>query len=112
MSRSYSMSVNIKDVDKQRIEQLKEAALNEWGFDEWCHPCAGCDELTGWGDGWLCGGESDDEFAQRLTLAIWRANGAFCSVYVVATYLEDLPYESYELDEDDYSRLMNAVDTP
>ena len=41
-------------------------------------------------------------------MAIWRANGSFCEVVVNATYLEDLPYETYTLDESDYARLIQA----
>lgn len=63
------------------------------------------------GDGQLCGGESEDEFAERITKAIWQANGQFCSVEVCATYLEDLPCEQYQLDRDDYDRLRKAART-
>ena len=54
----------------------------------------------------LSGGESEEEFTERLSLAIWRANGKFCDVSVDATFLEDLPYEIHTLDENDYERLI------
>jgi hypothetical protein len=57
---------------------------------------------------WLCGGESEEQFTERLSVAIWRANGEFCEVVVNATYLEELPYESHTLDQDDYDRLIQA----
>jgi len=56
----------------------------------------------------LAGGESEEEFTERLAVAIWRANGGFCEVVVSATFLENLPYEIHMLDEDDYERLMKA----
>ena len=54
----------------------------------------------------LCGGESEEQFTERLSLAVWKANGEFCEVTINATYLENLPYEIHSLDEDDYERLM------
>ena len=56
----------------------------------------------------LCGGESEEEFTERLSLAVWRANGGYCSVTVDATYLENLPYETHTLDEADYARLIQG----
>ncbi len=50
--------------------------------------------------------QSDGDFAERLTAAIWRANEAYCQVVVVPTYLEDLPYEECQLDEEEYKRLI------
>ena len=38
---------------------------------------------------WLAGGESEEQFTERLSVAIWRANGAYCEVSVDATYLEE-----------------------
>lgn len=46
---------------------------------------------------------------ERLSLAIWRANGAYCDVTVRATYLEELPYETHCLDEADYARLIGGT---
>ena len=56
----------------------------------------------------LCGGETEEEFTERLSVAIWRANGGFCEVVVNATYLEELPYEIHALDQADYDRLIQA----
>ena len=50
------------------------------------------------------GGESEEEFAARVTHAVWKANGGYCEVEVTATYLEELPYTTHELDEDDYAQ--------
>lgn len=65
--------------------------------------------LTASAEGSLCGGESEEKFTERLSLAIWRANGAYCDVTVRATYLEELPYETHCLDEADYARLIGGT---
>ena len=54
----------------------------------------------------FAGGETEEEFTERLAVAIWRANGGYCEVIVNATFLENLPYEIHTLDEDDYERLI------
>ena len=78
----------------------------EWDFDDW-HENDG--QMFGYGEGRLGGGESEEEFADRLARAIWNANGAFCEIEVRATYLDDLPYVDYCRDEDDYGRLIAAA---
>ena len=102
MSRYFSMFVRISGANPNRTEAVQQAAEGEWSFDTW-HESAGV--LTSGGDGQLGGGESDDEFAQRLAKAIWTANGGFCEVEVHSTYLDDLPYESFCFDQSDYDRL-------
>ena len=102
MSRYFSMFVRISGADSDRTEAVQQAAEGEWSFDTW-HESDGV--LTSGGDGQLGGGESDDEFAQRLAKAVWAANGGFCEVEVHSTYLDDLPYESFCFDESDYDRL-------
>ena len=53
-------------------------------------------------------GRSEEQFTERLSVAIWRANGGYCRVSVDATYLENLPYETHGLDESDYARLIEG----
>jgi len=107
MSRFYEMSVEVSGHDPAKSSEIQSAAGQEWPFDDWWF--AGDDDaatMHASGQGSLCGGESEDEFTERLSLAIWRANSAFCRVSVDATYLENLPYETHELDESDYARLI------
>jgi hypothetical protein len=103
MSRYYNMSVTIKGDDPERTEEIKAAADEEWGFEEWL---THNEALFASSDGSLCGGETEEEFAERISKAIWQANGSFCDVTVNATYMEELPCESYSLDEKDYHRLV------
>jgi hypothetical protein len=108
MSRAYEMSVTISGHELARIETIKAAAGEEWPFQDWCD---NGEDLTASAEGQLCGGESEEEFTERLSLAIWKANGAYCAVTVDATYLESLPYETHCLDEADYARLIGQQQT-
>jgi len=114
MSRNYSMTVFVADYDTEKAAAIREAAEEEWNFDDWREvprhdkpP-----QLAGWGDDVLCGGETEDEFADRLAKAIWRANGAYCGVEVHAVFLDDLPREVYQPDHEDYRRLMEGRSAP
>ena len=103
MSRNFSMFVTISGINPDRTEAVQQAAEGEWPFDGNWYESDGF--LTSGGDGQLCGGESDDEFSQRLVKAIWVANGGFCQVDVQSTYLDDLPCETFGFDQSDYDRL-------
>jgi hypothetical protein len=111
MSRFYEMSVEISGHDPVKAAEIRAAAEEEWPFDDWW----GCpwDETQGTamhtsGQHQLCGGESEEQFTERLSVAIWRANDGFCEVVVNATYLEELPYEIHSLDQSDYARLIQG----
>lgn len=105
MSRFYEMSVEVSGYDAAKVAEIQEAAEGEWPFDDWFDSG---ENLTANGQANLSGGESEEEFTERLSLAIWRANGGYCRVSVDATYLENLPYETRELDEADYVRLIQG----
>jgi hypothetical protein len=102
MSRYYEMSVEIRGYNNSYKTNIVSAAEEEWNFDNWYEHE---NYLNASGQSNLCGGEGEDEFATRLAKAIWKANGGFCNVEIIATYLEDLPYENYTFDEDEYNRL-------
>jgi hypothetical protein len=104
MSRYYGMNVTISGHKPECAKAIREAAAEEWPFEEW----SDFDEhLSAYGEDNLCGGETEEQFTERLTLAIWQANDAYCEVSVDATYLESLPYETHSLNEADYERLVN-----
>jgi len=109
MSRFYEMSVEVSGHDPAKVAEIQAAAEQEWPFDDWWFAGEEDDAaatMHASGQGSLCGGETEEEFTGRLSLAIWRANGGYCRVSVDATYLENLPYETHELDEADYARLI------
>ena len=109
MSRHYAMEVTVVEFAQVRKDQIKAAAQELWNFHWFCDADT---ELVGDGESWLTGGESDYGFACRLAKAIWLANGGFCRVAVNATYLESLPYESYELTEAEFARLTTEEVQP
>ena len=113
MSRSYSMLVKIHGFDPEKIDRIKDAAEDEWEFDDWSEYHHENDISTSaCADGYLSGGETEDEFAERLAKVIWAANGGYCAVEVVATYLENLPCETHTFDEDDYAQIQSAAEEP
>jgi hypothetical protein len=113
MSRYYEMTVILRGVNPARVDAIKEAAESCWDFEDW-HPLHPVDhpgdfQASGYGD--LCSGKTEQEFAEDLAKQIWAASGGFCEVEVVATYLEDLPHETYSFDEDDFEELTSKSET-
>jgi hypothetical protein len=108
MSRAYDMRVEIAGHDPARIEEIKAAAEEEWPFDDWCEGGTCGEELSAHAEDNLTAGETEEQFAERLSLSIWRANGAYCDVTVQATYLENLPCETHHLGQSDYARLIQG----
>ncbi len=105
MSLFYRMSVEVSGHRPEAIDAIKDAGTSEWPFDDWTEVDG---KLSACGEGLLGGGETEREFTERLSVAIWRANGAYCEVSVNATYLEDLPTDTHSLDEDNYARLIQG----
>ena len=103
MSRFYDMTVEISGHDPEKASEIQAAAKEHWPFTDWWFQDEGTMQSSA--QDYLCGGLSEEEFTERLGVAIWRANGGFCEVSVDATFLEDLPYEVHTLDESDYARL-------
>jgi len=111
MSRNYEMAVEISGHSPEKELNIRKAAEKEWPFEDWwagAEPNEGQERplLNSSAEGTLCGGESEEEFTERLSRAVWMANGAYCTVIVNATFLENLPYEVHSLDEQDYAQLM------
>ncbi len=111
MSRYYEMSVEIGEYDHAKTAEIRAAAEQQWPFDDWTF--SGDEnqpdvEMRASAQHWLCGGEDEEQFTERLVVAIWRANGGYCCVVVDATYMENLPYETHTLDESDYARLIQG----
>jgi len=101
MSLAYEMHVEVRGFNQERAEDIKNAANEEWPFGGW-NGSPYC--LVAIGQSQLCGGETEDEFAARLAITIWQANGGCCRVGLCATYLEELPYETHVLDKEEYER--------
>ena len=104
MSRYYEMTVEISGHDPEKVAPIQTAAEKEWPFGDWYFSDNGMMQASAQHS--LAGGESEEQFTERLSVAIWQANGGFCEVIVNATFMENLPYEIHTLDEFDYTRLM------
>jgi hypothetical protein len=87
MSRYYEMNVQISGFNKDKKDTIVEAAREEWdGFEDWEEQNT---ELHSIGDGNLCGGESEEDFQDRLNKAIVKANGGPCKVNIHQKNLEN-----------------------
>jgi hypothetical protein len=98
------MTVKVSGFKADRKEEVISAADSEWDFDDWIGTTEkdATETLTATGHGNLCGGETEAEFAKRLSRAAFKANGGPCEVEVNATCLDELPCETYSFDENDY----------
>lgn len=106
MSKFYRMDVEVRKYDTSKMEAIVDACNGEWEFNiEGPTDLIGDGSLRGTGESHLCSGESEEEFTQRLSKAVWKANGGFCEVYVRCCYLENIPCESYEYDEETFKEM-------
>jgi hypothetical protein len=103
------MFVEVSDFKPAQYIDIQSAASEEWAFDDW-RLAKDKTTMTASAKSHLCGGETENEFARRLAKAIFKANGAPCKVKVLATCLEDLPYESYTFSEKDTDLMEKSED--
>jgi hypothetical protein len=104
MSRYYEMDIYVRDFDEEQEAQIETAIEENWNVEsiELEHA------TTIWFNGKdsLFGGESEEEFTRRVSIAVWAANEGFCKVRVTATYLEDLPNNTHELTEENFKEML------
>ncbi len=101
MARGYEMAIEISGIERERRKNVRKAVQKEWNIEVFDFDRR---DAFASGQGSLCGGESEEEFAERLTRAIWQANGAYCQMAVKVTYLEEIPFETYSFDRKAYQR--------
>lgn len=99
MGRLYEMAIHISGFRKERIKNIQTQIQKEWNVKELQ---SGKSTVSFFGEINLSGGESEDEFARKVATLIWNINGAYCKVEVNATYLENLPSETYSFTTKDY----------
>jgi hypothetical protein len=92
------MSLKITGHDENKADAIFTALKKEWDFqDEFLNDITAPEDeprfLSAYGESYLGGGESEEQFTDRIALAVWKANGGYCHIEVIATYLEELPYE-------------------
>ena len=112
MSRHYRMNITIRDYNKEKIPDITDAVEEIWEEAETKYQDE--NELFYGAEGWLCGGEGEEEFTRRLAKAVFEANGAPCDVEVGAVYLDDLPCEIHrigpEQDKDEVDEIMQEIE--
>jgi hypothetical protein len=96
MSRAYEMYVEIRAFDADQRIEIESAVSEEWNFVDWYFENGASPRLTASGRSNLCGGETEEEFADRLYEAIEKANGKPCALTLDATCLENLPRETHK----------------
>lgn len=105
MSRPYEMAIRITDFNIDKLEHIQEAceaefyALELMLSDEY-NPV----RLAGSACLNLCAGETEEEFSERVSRDVWKANEGPCTVQIRATCLECIPYETYEYGEEQYRK--------
>jgi len=106
MSRLYEMSVSISNYNEKKSEAIEEAINGQWEFDDFLkREHQEVNYLDASGQGYLSGGDSEEDFVEQISKAIWEANGKVCNITVNCTYLENIPFESYDM-TDKYDEIM------
>ncbi|KKM74723.1 hypothetical protein LCGC14_1397510 [marine sediment metagenome] len=109
MSRLYRMTIAVCITDEARQDNIIDAICDEWGIDYSYY-----DEETmrflAIKEGHLSS-ESEPEFVDRISQAIWKANGSYCKIDVCVTCLDDLPYEEHSRNIDDYNQFISKKET-
>lgn len=112
MSRHYRIDIKIEKIHTVKDEvarKLKKELERVWfrdGVVEVYDTWDGKTRVTlieGCQGGYLGCGESEKEFAKRITHFVWEVAGKYLPVSVTATYLEELPYNTYTFNETEYN---------
>jgi len=110
MSRAYQIQVEVRRANLNRLAAINERCAAERFVDELTVDDGDNNSvMIGNAIGNLFAGETEEEFANELTRAIWKANGAFCDVTVRLLHLDDLPFNVIELGEDDYAEWIKSA---
>lgn len=109
MSRYYEISVDIPNVPPGKDTDIISAVKQVWAFENWDNDDPYPDpNRPGWvnlrasGKSTLCNGESEEDFAGRVCIAVWRAAGMYLEVEVIASNLEESPCEIFTFNERQY----------
>lgn len=100
MSRYYNMVFDVVGSDPAKTNEIKKFLEGEWEDDGDSY-VNDDGSLHYFGNDYLFEGEDEEGFCVRITKEIWKVNGAPCKVAITATYLEDLPQDTYTYDPED-----------
>jgi hypothetical protein len=107
MSRYYQMAVEVQGYDPDAVDEIIAILRENWNYESVTDYI---DEELGTvlnmsGDDYLYADMDEESYAEHTAKDVWEANGGYCFVTVIATYLEDLPSEKYTFDNRDYEQL-------
>lgn len=114
MSRYYEMYIQVDDIPEDKVSEIIQSLQEEWfsAIDIQSLTKKKTDTsaylLSYFQEGSLCGGETEEEFVDRITYVAWNTCKCFVPVEIRATCLDNLPYEDYELDEEDYAEYIKG----
>jgi hypothetical protein len=107
MSYSAQTQITIEGIAGGKKECVIAAICEGWDPDNVPPEDYGVSEddilLTGWNT--LYGGESAGEFACRVAVVAWKANGGFCPIWVNVHPEDDPPCDTIEFTEEDYEEM-------
>lgn len=102
MSRWYRMGITVRDFEEDKYGAISAAVTGAWDIeDTYKGEVDGLRFIEFVGEDRLAGGETEEEFAARVRDAVWKAAGR-CRVAVIATCLEDLPFEQYVFSKEEF----------
>jgi hypothetical protein len=128
MSRAYEAYFEVSGIaTEEDLEKVAEAVQEHWDTDNdgWYldtkpELSTGCDisptgprkdtkvAKSGYSQGNLYGGLSEEEFSTRVAIEVWKALGRYELVVVEMTYLEDLPRETHVRDYGVYNKMAET----
>ena len=90
MTSYFSITVQVDGCDRSRTEAVREAVERQWDIEccvrSWDNPKDGMLRFVG--KACLYAGEQPNNFASRLSEAVWQANGDYCKVELRANGVE------------------------
>ena len=109
--KAFEITIDIGGHDRRKEAAIIKACMVEWNFreEDFSHhaaPAGRGELLQASAVGILYEDEDKDEFAQRLSRAVWRANGGvLCHVEVRAMGLQSMTSETLGWREDQREHL-------
>jgi hypothetical protein len=114
MSQYYQMDLIIRGLKTKKEGTILAKALdNAWSWEEdgEVYPNSSKDdgsfEFYIMGRGNLSGGKDPDILLNEFTEIVWESLKRYADVVLRATYLEQIPYDEYDTDEDAYYRWLD-----
>ena len=108
MSEYFGVKITAEGLNEARLEQIRDALRAEWNIEKdeiHFEPRAGrTAKMVAMTTGGPCAMESEIEFTDRISQAVWHANGRYCPVRI--SIEDDANIRVFC--ERDYRRLMRC----